>query len=304
MPTFEAEADLACRLAFQAGALILRHRRSNLEVEMKPGNEPVTIADRKASRIIVEGLGAAFPGDAIVSEEEPADLDRLAASERAWFVDPLDGTREFVRGLDTFSVMIGLSSNGRPQLGVVYQPSRERLYVAVAGTPAVRIDRGERRELRCSSVSEPALARLVVSETDRRPEIDGLKRRMGICDETASGSVGLKLGLIAAGERDLYVNPTGNAKAWDTCAGTALLESAGGRITDLDGRDLCYRGPDLWHRRGILASANDRIHEAALRSVEGLWSTRTSLPSTPDGRSTGQPGPATGIGSAIRAEDR
>jgi 3'(2'), 5'-bisphosphate nucleotidase len=134
----------------------------------------------------------------------------------------------------------------------------------------VRIDRGERRELRCSSVSDPTRVRLVVSETDRRPEIDGLKRRMGIRDETASGSVGLKLGLIAAGERDLYVNPTGNAKAWDTCAGTALLESAGGRITDLGGRDLCYRGPDLWHRSGVVASANERIHEAALRAVEPL----------------------------------
>ncbi|HQP88665.1 MAG TPA: 3'(2'),5'-bisphosphate nucleotidase CysQ [Thermoanaerobaculia bacterium] len=277
MTTLEAEVAVARRLALEAGALVLGLRGTGLRVEMKPGEEPVTRADREASRVIVDGLSAAFPSDAIVSEEDPVDLGGLAAAERAWFVDPLDGTREFVRGLETFSVMIGLAVHGRPRLGIVFQPARDRLYLAAPGRPAVRIDRGETRELRCVTATEPALARLVVSETDRRPEIDVVRARMGIRDETSSGSVGLKIGLIAAGERDLYVNPTGNAKAWDTCAGQALLEAAGGRITDLRGGKLAYGGPELWHRHGLLASANASIHEAALRAVEGIGNAGKTL---------------------------
>lgn len=268
----KTERRLACDLATEAGHLLLQYHRQDLVVETKSCGEPVSEADRASSRLIVAGLQAEFPRDVIVSEEEPVDLPRMASARRVWLVDPLDGTREFTRGLESFSVLIGLVVDGRPVLGVVYEPCRQRLYFAAPDTPVVCIEGGTACEIRSSSVSDPTLARLVVSETDRRPAIDVAKARMGIRDESSSGSVGLKLSLIAAGKRDLYINPTGNAKVWDTAAAQAILEAAGGRITDMTGRDLDYGGRDLWHRRGLVAASNERLHEAALRAVEPLAS--------------------------------
>ena len=108
------------------------------------------------------------------------------------------------------------------------------------------------------------------SRSHRTPEIDAVKKALGIDDEMNIGSVGLKLGLIALGERDLYVNPSSKSSAWDTCAPEALLTHAGGRITDLAGAPLTYTSPQLRNERGLLAS-NGAAHEAVLEKLRPLF---------------------------------
>jgi 3'(2'), 5'-bisphosphate nucleotidase len=265
----ERETVVACDLARRAGAVVLRYRHPDLEVSHKAHDEPVTRADREANDLIVAGLRAAFPDDAVLSEESaPSSEYRTAA--RAWIVDPLDGTRDYVRGLPGFAVMIGLCQKGRPVLGVVYQPLGDILYRAVNGQGAVVEEAGLTRPLRVSQTREPRGCRLVSSASHRMATIDQVRAVLGIDDEIVLGSVGLKLGLIARAERDLYVNPEGFCKLWDSCAPSVILAEAGGRLTDLHGRQLDYRRAEVRHLDGLLAS-NGLIHDAVVAALAPLF---------------------------------
>lgn len=268
------ELTAACRIARAAGALA-RHffddwhggsanaaRTGALAVAWKEGDEPVTAADHAVSDLCVEGLRREFSSDAVLSEEVPDDGARLQAA-RTWLVDPIDGTKDFIAGRIGYSVMIGLLVDGQPTVGVVYQPSLDRLYYATRGGGAfVSESGGPGRKLQVSQVDELTSARMVSSASMREPVVVEVRQRAGIRDELQIGSVGIKLSLIAAGERDLYINPASRTKLWDTCAPSVVLLEAGGRLSDLLGRSLDYRG-ELSHTAGLVAS-NGRLHEAAL----------------------------------------
>lgn len=267
---FQQEVEVAQRLARQAGELALRYRsRDNLDVELKPGNEPVTIADRKASELIIQGLLREFPGDVVISEEHADDLARLGA-ERVWYIDPIDGTKDYIRGLEGFAVMIGLTLHHRPVVGVVYQPTRDQMFMADGERAWRKLDNEPPLPLRVSSVQSTADIRLVASKSSRSRKIDRVKSALGITDELNIGSVGLKLALIALGERDLYVNPSPRCKTWDTCAPEALLVAAGGRITDVFGEPLRYDLEDSWRRSGLVAS-NGLVHEQVIERLRPLF---------------------------------
>jgi 3'(2'), 5'-bisphosphate nucleotidase len=265
---FGAELARALELARTAGDDVRRMQRGELGVEMKPGDEPVSLADKHASELIVGGLAAAFPADPIISEELPPAPGAQAAP-RLWLVDPIDGTRDFIRGEDGYSVMIGLLIDGRPAVGVVHQPAQDHTFYA---TPegAWLAAGGTVEPLQVSGVAAAAEVRLVASKSHRSPELDRVKQRLGILNEDNVGSVGVKLCLIAAGVRDLYVNPQAKTKAWDTCAPEAILARAGGRLSDLFGTPIDYRG-DLAHRRGLVAS-NGRVHDEVVGKLAPLFS--------------------------------
>jgi 3'(2'), 5'-bisphosphate nucleotidase len=263
---FGAELRCAFELARKAGA-VAHALQQGIEVEMKAGDEPVTIADRRASEIIVAGLAAAFPDDPVISEELPPPPG-AQASARLWLVDPIDGTKDFIRGEDGWSVMIGLVRDGKPVLGVVYQPAQDRMFYAVpegawVATPTVT------EPMQVSTVAAAGEVRLVASKSHRSPDIDRVKERLGIKNEENVGSVGVKLCLIALGVHDLYVNPAAKTKAWDTCAPEAILARAGGRLSDLYGGPIDYRG-DLAHRRGLVAS-NGLVHAEVLSRLAPLF---------------------------------
>lgn len=262
-----SELRIALALARQAGALVRGMQGGDLGVELKPGNEPVSVADRLASELIVAGLAAAFPEDPLISEELPPAPAAVGAP-RLWLVDPIDGTKDFIRREDGYSVMIGLVVGGRPALGVVHQPAVERTFYA---TPdgAWLDDRGEVSELSVSRVASAAEARLVASKSHRSADIDRVKQRLGIAEEQNVGSVGVKLCLIAAGVRDLYVNPQAKTKAWDTCAPEAILARAGGRLSDLFGAPIEY-GVELRHRRGLVAS-NGLVHDEVVQKLAPMF---------------------------------
>jgi 3'(2'), 5'-bisphosphate nucleotidase len=271
---YDSELSKAIALACTAGERVVAIRSEGFEVDFKSGAEPVTRADREASSYIVDGLLTAFPGDVVISEELEIDPARISAA-RVWYVDPIDGTRDFIRGDDGFAVMIGLCVQGVPILGVVHQPTLGRTFLAAPGVPAqVRQSDGSVQLLRASSTSDPAQSRLAASASHRSSDIDRVKKQLGIRDELNVGSVGLKLCLIALGARDLYVNPVAKTKAWDTCAPQVILAAAGGRLSDLYGDPIEYQTIDLRHHHGLVAS-NGVLHDAVIRQMSQLFPRRS-----------------------------
>lgn len=266
------ELEVARSLARQAGVLVMRLRQAPLDVELKPGDEPVTIADRAANELIVRALRDHFPDDAIISEELPP-TPNAAGARRLWLVDPIDGTKDFIAGGDGFAVMIGLVVDGRPCVGVVHQPSIDRTFFATPDGAFVDTA-GTTAPLAVSTVASASAARLVASASHRTRDIDRVKSQLGINDEHNVGSVGVKLGLIAMGVRDLYVNPWPKTKAWDTCAPEAILAKAGGRLSNLFGEPITY-GQDLRHPRGLVAS-NGLVHDEVVEKLTPLFASLRS----------------------------
>jgi 3'(2'), 5'-bisphosphate nucleotidase len=263
---FARELAVAEEVAQQAARLVLGYHGTDLVIESKAGNEPVTKADREASELIVAALSAAFPDDVVLSEELPDDGSRHGRP-RVWMVDPIDGTSDFIQGESGFVVMIGLVVDGRPRVGAVAQPLTGRVYGGVVGRGAWRQDAdGTRTPLTTSTLAAPPGIRLVASKTHRTPRVDAVKRALGITDELNVGSVGLKIGLVSEGSRDLYVYTGSRTKIWDTCGPEAILLGAGGRMTDLDGKPLVYDTPDLYNRRGIVAS-NGPLHDYVINAL-------------------------------------
>lgn len=278
-PPLKPELDAVCRIARTAGKLAARYFTAwhdpkpgsespgdgALTVDMKDGDEPVTAADRAVSDLCVASLHQEFPADAVLSEEIPDDGARLKA-KRTWLVDPIDGTKDFIAGRPGFAVMIGLLVGGEPTLGVVYQPLVDRLWYATRGHGAFCIEGGgPPRHLQVSTVDHLADARMVSSASVRENVVAQVRHSAGISDEVQIGSVGIKLSLVAAGERDLYINPAGRTKLWDTCAPGIILYEAGGRLTDLLGRPLQYLG-ELGHEDGLVAT-NGLLHNQALAQL-------------------------------------
>ena len=265
---YRLELDAARAIAVEAAALVARFRAGQLIVDSKAGDEPVTNADHAASALIVRKLRAAFPDDAVLSEEIPDDGSRLGRP-RVWMVDPIDGTRDFILGHDGYAVMIGLCIDGLPTVGAVSQPVTGKTYTGIAGVGAW-LDRREspdvRQPLRTSTLPGPPGIRLVASKSHRTPRVDAVRKALMIDDEWNIGSVGLKIGLVAEAVRDLYVYTGGRTKVWDTCGPEAILHGAGGRMTDMDGRALRYADEDLHNRRGIVAS-NGPLHDLVVATI-------------------------------------
>jgi 3'(2'), 5'-bisphosphate nucleotidase len=261
----QKELDAATELAVSAGQLLLKHYEPSPEVEWKESGDPVTQADRLASGFLVRALRSRFPNDAIVSEEESDDPDRCRKS-RVWIIDPMDGTREFIEHRSEFSVMIGLAMEGAPVLGVIYHPVAEKLYYAAPGSGASLKAHGEVTSLRVSPESDPRRMTIAVSRSHHSPAIDSVCTRLQITRSIRSGSIGLKVGIICEGRAHLYLDMSGRTSLWDTCAPTALLHEAGGRMTDLKGMHLRYDTPGIRNRNGIIAS-NGTIHDRIVEAV-------------------------------------
>ena len=251
------ELEMAIRLARQAGETIMGYYQTGLDVDEKDGGEPVTIADRAADNLIVRGLRAAFPHDGLLTEESDDDLSRLA-KERVWIVDPLDGTTEFISGTGDFSVQIALTVQGQPVLGVVYQPTEDRLYRAVRDGGAFCDENDQSLRLRVSTETDPANMCVAASRSHYSAFVRAARQALGIPKVRRVGSVGLKVGLLAHGACDLYLATT-VAKEWDLCAPHVLLLEAGGTLTNLCGERPVYNQAQVAECRGLIGS-NGQIH--------------------------------------------
>ena len=253
----------------QAAVVINEVYATPFDVAYKGPGDPVTLADRRANDLIVSLLEAAYPGVPIVAEE--SDASRYAhfrGAETIFFVDPLDGTREFVKRNGEFVTMVGVVENERPTIGVILRPTTAEACVGVVGqgTKCVRPD-GTWTPARVSSTDRLAEARLVASRSGDQSRYELAQQKLGVHTITPLGSAGMKGLAIARAEADAYVAPFYAGKRWDACALEAVVVAAGGHVTDAHGEPLDYRGPSLVNDRGIICSGK-RLHEKLVAVLE------------------------------------
>ncbi|MFO0597522.1 MAG: 3'(2'),5'-bisphosphate nucleotidase CysQ [Myxococcaceae bacterium] len=249
--SFDFELQVAKRLARAAAEVIRAVYEQPFEVIQKAGGGgPVTEADKRANELIVKGLKAEFPSDDIVAEES-AHL--APKGTRVWFVDPLDGTREFVDRNGMFAVHIGLAIDGKPVMGVVLAPVQRALWSGGVGHPCTLELGTDSRELTMSPVKKTSELRLLVSRSHKSKKTEKIKQALGITQVREQGSVGLKCALLAMGEADLYLHPSNRSSRWDSCAPQAVIEAAGGMLVDFAGQPYGYEGREIVNGRGLVA---------------------------------------------------
>jgi 3'(2'), 5'-bisphosphate nucleotidase len=268
--TLDREMQLARTIAREAGRLILEVYATRFDVvEKEAGAGPVTEADKRANDYIVGELRKAFPKDGVIAEEAK-DNSQESGFERCWFIDPLDGTKEFVNRNGEFAVHIGLAIDGVATLGVVHKPVDGKQYFGtVDGGSFLEFD-GHVRPMQVSQTADTSQLRLVVSRSHRSPEVDRIAALLGTNRLIESGSVGLKCGLLAEGVADLYIHPSPKSSRWDSCAPEAVLRGAGGQLVDVFGERYNYDGREILNTNGLIGcntAAYERVMEAVRKIV-------------------------------------
>jgi 3'(2'), 5'-bisphosphate nucleotidase len=255
--------DEAAQLARRAGEAIEAVRAGTVQAEAKADGSPVTAADRAAETILVEGLRPLLRGVVVVSEEGDVDAAMAGAGPTYWLVDPLDGTKEFLKGLPEYTVNVALVEADAPILGVIYVSAADTLYLAARGLGARRRDaRGEVR-LERAPLARPR--RAVVSRSHLSPETASLLGRLGI-DETLPSGSSLKMCAVAEGAADVYPR-LGPTRLWDTAAGTAIAREAGCDVVALDGSPLRYDLASGLLRPGFLVTAPGGAAQACVAAL-------------------------------------
>ena len=243
--------DQLAAAACEAGEAILQVVRRGFEVESKEDSSPVTEADRAAELIILAALARAAPGVPVIAEEEVA-AGRIPAHEDTYFlVDPLDGTKEFIRGGDDYTVNIGLIERGTPKLGVVFAPATSRLHGGWVGEGAW-LDEGRGRVAIATRERSGATMAVASKSHLNQATIDYLEAAVGKCDYVSIGS-SLKFCIVAEGRADIYPRAAPTSE-WDTAAGHAVLLAAGGLVHGPDGGPLRY-GKKAFLNRAFVATS-------------------------------------------------
>lgn len=225
-----------------AGDAIMEIHGRGVAAETKSDGSPVTEADQAAEDILLAALARHAPAITLISEENAAS-HKLAAEQLFFLVDPLDGTKEFLRpdGQGAFTVNIGLIHNGHPVMGIVYAPALDRLFVGADGVGAREITAGSDQNIKVRPVPDSG-AVAVASRSHRDEATDDWLAQYSIENTIATGS-SLKFCLVAAGEADVYPR-FGPTMEWDTAAGDAVLRAAGGGVYLPDASIFPYGKPD------------------------------------------------------------
>jgi 3'(2'), 5'-bisphosphate nucleotidase len=232
-------------VAREAGRVLVGFAEGTFAVAAKADASPVTDADRASHDLLVARLAALTPGIPVLSEE--GDLPAWAEADRFWCVDPLDGTREFVRRTTLYTVNVALVERGRPVLGVVHAPALGRTYTGARGLGATRQDGDGAAVPIHTRPADPRRLTVVASRDHAGAGVEAFIARLlaaGLAVERRPMGSALKFGLLAEGAADLYPRTT-PVMWWDTAGPQAVAEAAGARVARLDGRPLVYAGPDL-----------------------------------------------------------
>jgi 3'(2'), 5'-bisphosphate nucleotidase len=229
--------ELAVTLVADAAAEILAVQRAGFLVEEKKDSSPVTLADMRAEKVIVEGLraGAKIP---VIAEEEVAAGKVTAAGAEFWLVDPLDGTREFAAGRPEFAVNIGLIRNGRAVLGAVASPATAEIYCGIVGVGAWKRSAGGTESISARRAPPEGLTIMASRHYKDDPALAAYLDQFTIASVTNIGSA-LKFCALAEGKADFYPR-LGRTMEWDTAAPQAVLEAAGGCVLTMDGAPMGY----------------------------------------------------------------
>ncbi|MGH7483284.1 MAG: 3'(2'),5'-bisphosphate nucleotidase CysQ [Longimicrobiales bacterium] len=265
------ELALAREAALDAGRIARARFGRAQEVTHKSPDQPVTPADLAADDAIRHVIAASRPDDGWLSEETADGPDRLQR-RRVWIVDPIDGTRSFIAGIPEFTVCVALAVDGVATVGVVFNPITGELFAASRGEGAWLESVGGPRDVVTRRL---AVSGDVARRADRRLVLLASRTELAAgefeaftdCALEPAGSTANKLVGVAAGRADAYLS-RGPKSEWDVCAGTLLVEEAGGRVTDLRGEALTFNRADP-SVHGILA-ANREAHETLLERVRRL----------------------------------
>jgi 3'(2'), 5'-bisphosphate nucleotidase len=236
--------EVALRAALAGGEQVMRVYADPFEVVQKDDRTPVTEADLASERAIVAILSEAVPDIPIVSEETVPEAGFASPAARFWCVDPLDGTKEFIARNDEFSVLISLVEHGWPVLGVVHGPAVGLTYIAHGpGTAMRRRNGGDFVPIRARMPPPEGIVVVHSRSHENSRRLAEYFQDRRVVERKQCGSA-LKFGVLAAGEADLYPR-FGTTMEWDTAAGQAVLEAAGGHVFDLTGGPLTYGKPGL-----------------------------------------------------------
>ncbi|MBS3764206.1 MAG: 3'(2'),5'-bisphosphate nucleotidase CysQ [Planctomycetes bacterium] len=224
-------------IARDAGAETHRIAQGPVEADRKADGSPVTRADRASHRIIVPALERLDPSLPIISEEGDLPEPGIDAfPDQFWLVDPLDGTKEFLKKNGEYTINIALIERGIPILGVIYAPALDGLYWAAAGMGAQKQEAGEKPRRIMGSREGPFTA--AISRSHASPEVESYLERLGVEEIVRCGS-SIKLCAVAEGKADIYPR-FGPTCLWDTAAGAVIAREGGARVVDLQGEPLEY----------------------------------------------------------------
>ena len=242
--------EVAMSLAMTAGTIIMDVYQKDFDVDYKADASPLTDADRKASAVITAGIRSYFPDTAYLCEEEKDDLSRLNASY-CFIVDPLDGTKEFVKRNGEFTVNIALVKDGAPVMGVIYVPVTQDLFYAAAGIGSFLLKPdGTEKQLHVTDKISDLI--MVGSKSHRSEALNHLieLHQDKISDVISCGS-SLKGCLVASGEADIYYR-YGLTCEWDTCAMQCIVEQAGALFLQMDKTPMTYNRENTLNEKGFL----------------------------------------------------
>jgi len=245
-------------LARQAGDAILEVYATDFDVQAKADNSPVTQADLASNQVIDKGLRTLTPDIPIISEESGLpDFAERGQWNRYWLIDPLDGTKEFVKRNGEFTVNIALIHNHRPILGIVHVPVTNKTYTGCEGAGATA--RTNDTDVQRIAVSKQSASpvRVVGSRSHGGSSLDAFFAALGAVDMIPMGS-SLKFCVVAEGAADIYprLAPTSE---WDTAAAQAVVEQAGGAVVGLDGQPIAYNTKaDILNSHFLVTGPNDR----------------------------------------------
>ena len=254
----------------EAGERVREIYESDFEVSKKDDNSPITKADLESNKIIRAALEKT--GIPILSEEDVDDKSRLN-SDKIWIVDPLDGTTDFVNRTGEFTIMVGLVENHIPVMGLIYWPTKQKLYYAERGMGAFcsHSDTVEECVWEVISVRETQNLEDCLALVSRHHLSDREKKILDHLKITHTASIGssLKVTEISSGMADVYLTTTNKMKQWDTCASFCIISEAGGKITDVAGNELVYNTDIVNHENGLLVT-NGFVHNEVVSKISDL----------------------------------
>ena len=254
-------------LAVEAGNAILEVYATEFDVQSKSDESPLTQADLASNQCIVAGLAKLTPDIPIISEESGLpEFEERRQWNCYWLIDPLDGTKEFVNRNGEFTVNIALIESNRPIFGVVHVPVQNKTYIGCEGRGSELRDGGEVTKVQVSETSGVPV-RIVGSRSHRGSSLDAFLERLGESDIVPMGS-SLKFCTVAEGNADVYPR-LGLTSEWDTAAAQAVVEQAGGKVLELDGKPLSYnKKSDILNPWFVVIGATDHDWLALLADGE------------------------------------
>ena len=236
-----------------AGKICLELRDKGLTKKIKFDNTPVSNGDLEVNKIITEKIKEITPHLPIVSEET-SDNKFINDLKDFWLVDPIDGTYDYINNLEEFTINAGLIINKNPVAGLIYAPSKKRMFYSYGPNNAYEFTNGETKNLNCSENFDKNDVKFVSYSNNIKPEIEKLHKKFNVKKYVRMKS-SLKFCVIAAGEYDGYVAEP-RACEWDIAAGHAILQHAGGIISDFDGKEIKYGKKNFKNPSLILKNKN------------------------------------------------